>query len=201
MANLEFRYGAMNSGKSTELIQVAYNYREQGRDVFVVKPVVDSKGGNTIKSRALPDPLSVDLLVQEQEMALREKIMNAITERAVPNVECVLADEAQFFTPTQIDDLLEIAKLDNLPVLAYGLRTDFQRNGFPGSIRLLELADKFQERTTICRCMKKARHNGRKINGKFIFQGDQIVIDGDEVEYESLCGTCYLEEQAKSLAT
>jgi thymidine kinase len=93
-----------------------------------------------------------------------------------------------------VDDLLRIAILENVPVLAYGIRTDFQTVAFPGSRRLLEVAHSLEELKTICRCGRKAVFNGRQVNGAFVFDGDQVAIDGDEVTYESLCGSCYLEE-------
>jgi thymidine kinase len=90
---------------------------------------------------------------------------------------------------------LEIAVLDNIPVLAYGIRTDFLTNGFPGSLRLLEIAHSLEELKTICRCGRKAMFNARKLDGKFIFDGDQVAIDGVRVTYESLCPSCYFEEK------
>jgi thymidine kinase len=109
-------------------------------------------------------------------------------------VSCLLVDEAQFFTEGQVDDLLRIAILEGVPVLAYGIRTDFQTVAFPGSRRLLEIAHSLEELKTICRCGRKAMFNARKIGDRYIFDGEQIAIDGVDVTYESLCGTCYLEE-------
>ena len=106
---------------------------------------------------------------------------------------CLLVDEAQFLTPEQVDDLFRIAILDNVPVLAYGIRSDFRTHAFPGSRRLLEIAHSLEELKTICRCGKKAVFNTRRIGAEIIFDGDQVAIDGDEVWYESLCGACYLE--------
>jgi thymidine kinase len=102
-------------------------------------------------------------------------------------------------SPSQVDQALEIAVLDGVPVLAYGIRTDFQTKGFPGSIRLLEIAHSLEELKTICRCGRKAMFNGRKMNGEFIFDGAQVAIDGDTVTYESLCATCYFNEKNKEL--
>lgn len=196
MSKLYFRYGAMNSGKSTALLQVAFNYEERGQAVLLAKPATDSKGGQTIVSR-LGVTRDVDLLVTPDQN-LREVFSQAAAKRKVAGLEpvaCLLLDEAQFFTRDQIDQSFEIAVLDSVPVLAYGIRTDFLTNGFPGSIRLLELAHSLEELKTICRCGRKAIFNGRKVNGQFIFEGEQVAIDGVEVTYESLCGDCYLNQR------
>ena len=117
-----------------------------------------------------------------------------VLNRSGRDVSALLLDEAQFLTETQVDDLLRIAILENVPVLAYGIRTDFQTVAFPGSRRLLEVSHSLEELKTICRCGRKAVFNGRKIDGVFVFDGDQVAIDGEEVTYESLCGSCYLDE-------
>jgi thymidine kinase len=111
------------------------------------------------------------------------------------DVSCFLVDEAQFLSESQVDDLLRIAIEEDVPVLAYGIRTDFQTVAFPGSRRLLEIAHSLEELKTICRCGRKAMFNARKVDGVFVFDGDQVAIDGArEVSYEPLCGACYLEE-------
>lgn len=199
MSKLYFRYGAMNSGKSTALLQAAYNYEERGQQVILAKPAIDLKGDNTIVSR-LGMTRQVDLVVlpeQNLREVFAQAVQNAKTKSALP-VACLLLDEAQFFTRKQIDEALEIAVLDGIPVLAYGIRTDFLTNGFPGSLRLLEIAHSLEELKTICRCGRKAMFNARKINDSFVFDGEQVAIDGFEVTYESLCPSCYFKEQAKS---
>lgn len=184
MAKLYFRYSAMNSGKTTALIQAAFNYEERGMRVVIVKPSVDTKGGQKIVTR-LGLSRKVDILLGPDQSITQE------LDRFV-DCHCVLVDEAQFLTPKQVDELFWYASQCNVPVLTYGLRTDFQTIGFPGATRLLELAHELQELKTICRCGKKALLNGRKIDGKFIFEGDQVAIDGKQrVEYESLCANCY----------
>lgn len=208
MAKLYFRYGAMNSGKSTALLQAAYNYEERGQRVVLAKPEIDVKGENEIVSR-LGVTREVDMLVSKDE-SLRETFKNIasghdpnalVPDVATKPVSALLVDEAQFFTPEQIDDMFRIAVLDGVPVLAYGIRTDFQTVAFPGARRLLEIAHSVEELKTICRCGKKAVFNGRKVDGHFIFDGDQVAIDGVEVTYESLCGNCYLEESGGRLAS
>jgi thymidine kinase len=188
MSKLYFRYGAMNSGKSTHLMQVAYNYEERGMKVVIIKPRIDNKGGDTLVSR-LGVNRRVDLLVSDQD-DIFQIISNYIKENN--KIDCILVDEVQFLRESQIDQLFEIAVKINIPIICYGLRTDFKRNGFEGSTRLLLLAHSIEEMKTICACGRKAVFNGRKINNKFVFEGEQIAIDDeDKVEYESLCGECY----------
>lgn len=192
MAKLHFRYGAMNCGKTTILIQTAYNYEERDQKALIIKPKVDTKGIDHIVSR-IGASRKVDELISEDDKII-EKI-----EKYFEKIDCILVDEAQFFTTSQIDELFYITKLYDIPVIAFGLRTDFKTAGFTGSRRLLEIADELEEMPTICRCGKKARFNGRKVNNKFIKDGDSIVIDGSEpnIEYESLCGKCYLKKVLK----
>lgn len=190
MAKLYFRYGAMNSGKSTNLMQVAYNYEERGMRVVIVKPMTDTKGGNKVVSR-LGVERTVDLCLEQDK-----NIYNEVTKWVKSNgkVDCILVDEVQFFKRDQIDNLLEIAVKLNIPTICYGLRTDFMMEGFEGSERLLLLAHSIEELKTICTCGRKAILNGRKINGEFVFKGEQVAIDGeDEVKYQSLCPKCYYE--------
>ncbi|MFM5904717.1 MAG: thymidine kinase [Micrococcales bacterium] len=198
MSKLYFRYGAMNSGKSTALLQAAYNYEERGQRVLLAKPAVDLKGENTIVSR-LGMTREVDLVVVP-EQNLRQVFAAAckqVETESGAQIACLLLDEAQFFTRDQINQALEIAVLDGVPVLAYGIRTDFLTNGFPGSLRLLEVAHSLEELKTICRCGRKAMFNARKVDDKFVFDGEQVAIDGFEVTYESLCPSCYFREKSK----
>lgn len=191
MAKFHFRYGAMNAGKSTILLQTAYNYEENGKKVVLLKPRVDTKGDEKIVSR-IGLERKVDYLVSDDDSII------SMLEDNIISIDCILVDEAQFLKRKQVDELFRITKKYNIPVIAFGLRTDFKTNGFEGTIRLLELADALEEMPTICRCGKKARFNARRINGKFTFDGDSVVIDNDSsVEYESLCGECYIEEREK----
>jgi thymidine kinase len=195
MSKLYFRYGAMNSGKSTALLQAAYNYEERSQHVLIAKPSVDSKGDKSIVSR-LGVSRDVDFLITPSQN-LREKFASeaeSLNRAQDKKIACLLLDEAQFLTPEQVDQCLEIAVLDGVPVLAYGIRTDFKTLSFPGSKRLLEISHSLEELKTICRCGRKAMFNGRLLNGVFIFDGEQVAIDGDQVTYESLCANCYLEK-------
>jgi len=187
MSKLYFRYGAMNSGKSTNLMQVAYNYEERGMNVILIKPKTDTKGGDYVVSR-LGVKRKVDIVINKdtnifEEIKIYKKTIN-----------CLLVDEVQFLTKKQIDELFKVAVILNIPTICYGLRTDFQMQGFEGSSRLLLLAHSIEELKTICTCGKKALLNGRKVNGKFVFEGEQVAIDGeDSIEYQSLCPKCYFE--------
>ena len=194
MGKLYFRHGAMNSGKSTALLQVAYNYEERGQKVALVKPAVDTKGDTKVVSR-LGMVREVDFLILPTEN-LRDKLRDFTVQQGF-KIDCLLLDESQFLTSAQVDQAMEIAVLDGVPVLAYGIRTDFLTYGFPGSIRLLEIAHSLEELKTICRCGRKAMFNARLKNGEFVFDGDQVAIDGDEVAYESLCPNCYYEKLGK----
>lgn len=195
MGKLYFRHGAMNSGKSTALLQVAFNYEERGQTVAIVKPAVDTKGDLSVVSR-LGMARDVDFVILPTEN-LRTKFAE-YSKSIGSKIDCLLVDEAQFLTGEQVDQAMEIAVIDGVPVLAYGIRTDFLTNGFPGSIRLLEIAHSLEELKTICRCGKKAMFNARLKNGAFVFDGDQVAIDGDQVTYESLCPNCYFAKIGKT---
>ena len=187
MSKLYFKYGAMNCGKTTILIQTAYNYEQQNMKVIVIKPKVDKKGENFIVSR-VGIKRKVDHLVSDTDN-IYELIKNKYN-----NITCLLVDEAQFLTSTQIDQLQLIAATLNIVVICYGLRCDFRQQGFEGSTRLLQIADKLEEIKTICKCGKKATTNVRKLNGNYVFEGNQIGIDGmGSVTYESMCPSCYIK--------
>ena len=206
MAKLYFRYGAMNSGKSTGLLQVAYNYEERGQRVLLAKPAVDTKGSGEVVSR-LGISRDADFLVQPQDDIRALFAANAAGDDPeallehvdVAPVACLLVDEAQFLTQDQVDGLFHIAVEDGVPVMAYGIRTDFKTRAFPGSARLLEVAHALEELKTICRCGRKALFNTRRIGEETVFDGDQLAIEGAEVWYESLCGSCYLEASGGKL--
>lgn len=191
MAKLYFRYGAMNSGKTTALMQVAYNYKERGMRVLILKPSIDTKGQDRIVSR-LGIECRVDQLVTP-EMDIVALVQADIAENGP--LACVLCDESQFFTPAQAEQLFLVTVDLSVPVICYGLRADFMMHGFPGSTRLLELAHTIEELKTICACGRKAICNGRKVNGEYVFEGAQVAIDTvDNVEYQSLCPQCWYRE-------
>lgn len=198
MAKIHFKYGAMNSGKSTALINTAYNYEERGLKVLIVKPGVDTKGDDYIVARA-GLRRKVDILASPT-MNLRQAIRDIASKNG--GLHCVLVDEAQFLQPNQIDQLFEVAKLDDISVIAYGLRADFKRAMFPGSQRLFELVDRIDKLPTMCECGSQAEFNTRKVNGAYTFSGSQVAIDGEgSVTYDSLCGKCYLRAMQNAATT
>ena len=181
----------MNCGKTTQLLQTAYNYEERGQWILLFKPLIDTKGGNNVESR-LGAKRKVNHLLSKDD-----RIINYLTTFNLPNA--IIIDEAQFLTKTQVDELYYITKVLDVPVLAYGLRNDFLLNTFEGSARLLALADDIEELKTICRCGRKATQNMRFLNGVPVFEGDSVLIDGtSEITYESVCGKCYLEKSGLS---
>ena len=189
MSKLYFRYGAMNCGKTALLLQVVRNYEEKGMKVSVIKPSISKKNGDKLITKIVLER-KVDHLVTSEDN-LKDFIEHVYKE----NVSCVLVDEAQFLNTDQVDGLYLLTKKYDIPVICYGLRTDFQTKAFPGSLRLFELADEIEELFTICNCGKKAKINVRMVNGEYVTTGDRIVIDGEtDATYVSLCGKCYLEE-------
>ena len=186
MSKLYFRYGAMGSGKSSALLQVAYNYNEKGMYVILMKPQVDTKAENRVSSR-IGIEREVDVLIPRDS-----GIIELIPDTKKP--DAIIVDESQFLTSDRVDELYFISKIYDIPVLCYGLRCDFQMKGFEGSTRLLEIADDIEEMKTICKCGSKATQNIRLINGEPTFEGEQVVIDDHtQVEYEGICGKCYLQ--------
>lgn len=182
---LFFKFGAMNSGKSTLLLQAAHNYRERDQRPIIAKPSIDTKSDKVLSR--LNVSADVDWHIGPDD-DIRD-MLAAETEK----VDCILVDEAQFLTPKQVEQLFYIAVKADVPVLAYGIRTDFATKAFPGSARLMELAHSLEEMKTICRCGRKAMFNGRKVNGEWVREGSQVAIDGQQAEYESLCGDCYIK--------
>lgn len=197
MAKLHFKYGAMNCGKSDTLIKNAYNYTEQGLAIATIKPSIDTKGNDLIVARGGASR-RVDILATP-EHNLGEELGGFMARQAFISLDCVLVDEAQFLQPEQIDQLYEVAKLDDISVIAYGLRTDFLTELFPGSERLFELADNIEKIPTMCRCGSQAEFNCRKVNGLYVFAGSQVAIDGEgDITYDSLCGNCYTHQKSAS---
>lgn len=183
MAKLFFRYAAMNAGKSTALLQVAHNYEERGHTVRLFTSVVDNRyGEGTITSRLGPQRAAELFTAATDFIAL-----NA----AHPGVACFLIDEAQFLSPLQVWALHELAHMHNLPVICYGLRTDFQGELFPGSATLLALADEMDEMKTICDCGRKATMNMRvDESNRKVTEGAQVEIGGN-ARYRAVCGRCF----------
>ena len=187
MAKLYFRYGAMNCGKTALLLQTVHNYEARQLNVLVLKPKADTKGDKKLVSR-IGLEREADHLVAEDEDLYEYLTLHD------EGISCIFVDEAQFLKRKQVDDLLHIVIKDNIPVICYGLRTDFHSNGFEGSTRLLEIAHSIEEMKTICKCGAKAIFNVRYVDGKITFDGDQIAIDGKEkITYDSFCPKCYFQ--------
>lgn len=190
MSKLYFRYGAMNCGKSSNLMQVAHNYEENNKVVRVIKSKEDTKADNKLSSR-IGLEREVDILIEKDESF--EKYFEDWNN----NVHCLLVDEAQFLSAKQIEELWIVSKMYDIPVICYGLRTDFRSNLFEGSKRLLELADELEELPTICECGKRARFNARFVDDTFTLEGDEVLIDGSKsnVKYKPMCGKCYIKRK------
>jgi thymidine kinase len=187
MAKLYFRYGTMDSAKSMNLLAVAHNYRKQGKRVLLVKPRLDDRFGSaTIASRSGLSA-DADLLVDETTELGPERFRG---------LDCVLVDEAQFLAPASIDQLRRATVDPGVPVICYGLRTDFQTRLFPGSQRLLELADRIEEVKVTCQyCQKKATFNLRLVDGEAVVDGPQVQLGADET-YHPVCWQHYDEMTA-----
>lgn len=196
MAKLYFRYGAMDCGKTVQLLQVAHNYEDHGQKVCIIKPATDTKNGTKLLSR-------VGNLERETHFTFDRKVdLYEKLKSEYPNVDCVLVDEAQFLTPAQADELSHVAAILDIPVICYGLRVNFrqQSSGFEGSTRLLQIAEDLQEIKTICDCGRKATRSCRFLDGELVVEGPDILIDDGKtkVEYRPICSKCYYEKIANS---
>lgn len=182
MAKLYFRYSAMNAGKSTALLQVAHNYEEQGQQVRLYTAAIDHRyGTGQVTSRLGP----------QREAEVFDPDFNFLQQAL--QVNCVLVDEAQFLTPAQVKQLHQLAQVHGVPVICYGLRSDFMGEPFAGSAYLLALADDIEELRNICACGKKATMNIRVDQyGKRVTTGEQVDIGGNE-RYRHVCGRCFYQ--------
>lgn len=180
MAKLYFKYGVMGSSKTAQALITKFNYEMNGNKVLFVKPSTDNRDGqNIVKSRI---GLSGEAMVLDSECELSIK---DISEYSV-----IICDESQFFTPEQIERFKDIAVFCDIPVLCYGLLTDFQTHLFPGSKRLVELADSLQEIKMVCKCGRKATVSARLIDGRIAREGEQVMLGGNET-YEAMCYECW----------
>lgn len=206
MASMIFKYSAMNGGKTINILQTAYSYKENGFKTIIIKSVKDTKGGNTIISRNGMNK-EVDILLGENESLLTEE-----NYQKYYTAKVILVDEVELLNKNQINELWMIAHLINIPVLCYGLKSNFKGEIFgEGISQIFAIADKVEEigSSSLCRCGKQAVFNARKENDKFTDVGETIVIDDGtkkECEYVPLCGDCYLKyvkinsSEAKKLA-
>lgn len=183
----------MGCGKTMQLLQVAFNYEERGQKVCVIKPSTDTKNGTKLLTRIGPE--------RDTNFCFdrRTNLFNRI-KKDYADVACVLVDEAQFLTPKQADQLLQVVVKLNIPVMCYGLRLNFRMTdgGFEGATRLLQIAHKVEELKTICDCGRKATLNTRWLNDKMVTDGPDVLIDGTtKIEYRALCAHCYFKNLEK----
>jgi len=181
MAKLYFRYGAMGASKSANALMVDYNYQERKQRAIIIKPAIDDRDGkNVVKSRV---GIQKEALVVDNDTDILRLIL---TEKEQEPVHCVIVDEAQFLTRDQVYQLSELVDVYDIPVIAYGLRTDFKGNLFAGSMWLLAWADTIEEIKTVCFCSHKATMNARFYGDRVLKEGEQIQIGGNE-SYIALC--------------
>ena len=186
MAKLYFKYGAMGSSKSAQALITKFNYEELGMTVWLIKPSIDTRdGADVIKSR-------IGLECKAQIITPEQNIEDEY--HAAGKHDVIIADEAQFFSPEQIDQLRRIVDEQNIPVLCFGLRTDFLTHFFPGARRLMELADSITEIKTVCACGRKATVNARiDERGRVITEGGQILLGGND-SYVAMCHKCWVDK-------
>jgi thymidine kinase len=187
MAKLYFKYGTMGSSKSAQALITKFNYEEKGMRVWLLKPAIDTRFGyNIIRSR-------IGIEAEADVIEKNASILDAYLRDGKKNYDVIIIDEAQFLSEKQVDDLREIVDVYDIPVLCFGLRTDFLTNLFPGSKRLLELSESITEIKTICECGVKAIVNARiGSDGKIVTSGEQVYLGGNE-SYTAMCHKCWRE--------
>ena len=185
MAKLYFKYGAMGSSKTAQALITKYNYEENDMKVWLIKPSADTRDGvQLLRSR-------IGLVAAVEVMTPEMNIYNRFRDTQAGNCHAVICDECQFLTEEQIDQLRAVVNEFNVPVMCFGLRTDFQTRLFPGSRRLMELADCIEEIKTMCDCGAKATVNARiDCNGHIVTEGAQVVLGGNDC-YIAMCHRCY----------
>ena len=183
MAKLYFKYGAMGSSKSAQALIAKFNYEEQGMRCWLIKPATDTRdGADVVRSR-------IGLTATGDVVAPEDNIGDLY--QAAGWCDVIIADEAQFFTPAQIDQLRDIVDQADVPVMCFGLRTDFLTHLFPGARRLMEVADSITEIKTICTCGRKAVVNARlDENGNVVTEGQQVLLGGNDT-YTAMCHRCW----------
>ena len=185
MAKLYFKYGAMGSSKTAQALITKYNYEENDMKVWLIKPSADTRDGvQILRSR-------IGLTSVVEVMAPDVNIYDRFMETRMGTCNAVICDECQFLTEEQIDQLRAIVNDCNVPVMCFGLRTDFQTRLFPGSRRLMELADCIEEIKTMCDCGSKATVNARISDGYIVTEGAQVVLGGND-SYIAMCHKCYI---------
>ena len=185
MAKLYFKYGAMGSSKTAQALITKYNYEENDMSVWLIKPSADTRDGADILRSRIGLQASVEVMTPDMD------IFDRFTQTRKGKCDVVIVDECQFMTAPQIDQLRAIVNDYNVPVLCFGLRTDFQTKLFPGSRRLMELADCIEEIKTMCDCGAKATVNARINDGYIVTEGAQVVLGGNDC-YIAMCHRCYV---------
>ena len=185
MAKLYFKYGAMGSSKTAQALITKYNYEENDMKVWLIKPSADTRDGvQILRSR-------IGLAAAVEVMAPETDIFRQFRDTRAGSCDVIICDECQFLTEAQIDQLRAIVNAYDLPVICFGLRTDFQTRLFPGSRRLMELADCIEEIKTMCDCGSKATVNARISDGYIVTEGAQVVLGGND-SYIAMCHRCYI---------
>jgi thymidine kinase len=185
MAKLYFKYGAMGSSKTAQALITKYNYEENDLSVWLIKPSADTRDGvATLRSR-------IGLEAQVEVISPEKDVYQLFIDTRKERCDAIIVDECQFLTDKQIDQLRSIVDEHNIPVMCFGLRTDFQTKLFPGSRRLMEVADTIQEIKTICDCGAKATVNARINDGYIVTEGAQVVLGGND-SYIAMCHKCYV---------
>lgn len=190
MSKLYFKYGAMGSSKSAQALITKFNYEERGMKVWLIKPATDTRDGETTLSSRIGLTATASVISAEDDIY-------ALFTSKHSEVDVIISDEAQFFTPLQIEQMRAIVDDFDIPVLNFGLRTDFRTQAFPGSLRLLELADSITEIKTICSCGRKATVNARVIDGKVVTEGPQVYLGGND-SYVAMCHSCWKKQIEKN---
>ena len=185
MAKLYFKYGAMGSSKTAQALITKYNYEENDMKVWLIKPSADTRDGAEILRSRIGLQAAVEVMVPGRD------IYDAYAKEHDGACHAVIVDECQFMTEEQIDQLRAIVDDFNVPVMCFGLRTDFQTKLFPGSLRLMEIADTIQEIKTICDCGAKATVNARISDGYIVTEGAQVFLGGNDA-YIAMCHKCYI---------
>ena len=185
MAKLYFKYGAMGSSKTAQALITKYNYEENDMKVWLIKPSADTRDGEQILRSRIGLEAKVEVMTPETDIARR------FEEKLEEHYDAVIVDECQFLTEAQIDQLRAVVNDHGVPVMCFGLRTDFQTKLFPGSRRLMEVADTIQEIKTICDCGAKATVNARINDGYIVTEGAQVVLGGND-SYIAMCHKCYI---------
>ncbi|MBQ8689831.1 MAG: thymidine kinase [Clostridia bacterium] len=190
MAKLYFKYGAMGSSKTAQVLITKFNYEERGMRVWLIKPATDVRDGETVVKSRIGLSATCDAILKD------ESIFDIFT-REHSDCDVIIADECQFFTHDQVDQMRRIVDEFDVPVLCFGLRTDFMTRVFPGSLRLFEIADSISEIKTICECGSKAIVNARiDKDGKILTAGKQVLLGGND-RYIAMCHKCWQKKKQK----